>query len=327
MSAWRKKVTLFIFAVLMIVNSMGGVLAQNEAGSGLIISPTRSELEILPGSSSTIKVTLSNVSGVDITAKAEINDFDSDNETGQPRILGSGSDSKAAVSIRKFLSGVGDIDLEKDEKKDFDIGVNVPPDATGGAYYGILRYSAVPKNQSDIDGEGRVALTASVGTLILLTVPGDIREQIQIESMQVRNDGSPSSFFTKLPNEVAVAIKNNGNGFSQPFGRISVAKAGGGEIYSYELNNTDPKSNILPASTRTFVDKIENITSPGRYTVTANISHGSGGEILPYSVSFWYVPVWLLIAILVGLLLIVFGAVVIYRKRFRRSRKGKKRRN
>jgi hypothetical protein len=213
--------------------------------------------------------------------------------------------------------------MVKEEKKNVELGVNIPVGTAPGAYYGVIRYTAVPLNQKN--DQGNVALTASVGTLVLIEVPGNITEQIQINSMKVSQGDKTGTFFTKSPNQVAIEIKNNGNGFSKPFGRVSVSGGiGGGEVYSYELNNTDPKANILPNSTRTFKDAIHNVSRPGRYTVLANISYGRGGEVITQSVSFWYIPVWLLAVIAAVIVLIVLGGVIIYRKKFAHPKKRKK---
>jgi hypothetical protein len=186
-----------------------------------------------------------------------------------------------------------------------------------GAYYGIIRYSAIPKDQAEDPDGGNVALTASVGTIVLITVPGDINEQIQLRSIKVGVGDMLGNFFWKKPDNSRVEIKNLGNGFAKPFGRVSLSNMSGNEIYAYELNNTDPRANILPNSTRIFQDKLEGITSPGRYTVTASISHGSGGEVLTEKVSFWYIPLWMLI--LIGLILVALAITIyaFYKRRFR----------
>lgn len=324
MSAWKKVAFAIGVSVIAVGVSLPSLTAQEDtSGSGLSISPTRTELTIEPGSAETVKISLKNVSGTDIVANATVNDFESDDETGEPRLLPE-SDTQNPASIARFINNLDDVELKKDEKKDIELALQVPADAPPGAYYGVVRYTAVPVGQRS--DPGQVALTASVGTLVLIEVPGDIKEQIQVLSLKALRDGKGGSFFFKQPDQVAVRIKNTGNSFSKPFGRVSVSQAGGKEVYSYELNNTDPKSNILPNSNRTFVDKVENIKTPGRYTVTANISHGKGGEVLTQRTSFWYVPAWLAAVLGVILLAIIGGAYVLYRRRFSSRSRAKRRR-
>jgi hypothetical protein len=322
MSIW-KRAALLVGAGLVLSGGGWTAFAQqnNEGASGLSISPTRTELNVAPGASQEFSISLRNVSGTDIIANAIINDFESDDQTGEPRLLSDTGDPSPA-SIRNFLSGLSDIALKKDEKKDIKLNVQVPADAAPGGYYGVVRFTAVPTNQQAAPGQ--VALTASVGTLVLIEVPGDITEQIQILNLQALHDNNGGNFFLKPPNRAAITIKNNGNSFSKPLGRVALTNMRSQEVYSYELNNTDPRGNILPNSVRTFTDKLQNIKTPGRYSLMANISHGSGSEVLTYKVSFWYLPPWVLAVIAIVLLGIIGAAFILYRRRF--SSKPKRRR-
>lgn len=319
MAYWRRVVSAVMLSLLVVASAGYAVTAQQGEGSGLSISPTRTELAIAPGTTDVVKLTLRNVSGQDVTAKAIVNNFQADGVTGEPKII---IDEKEAppTSIKPFLGDVKDINLKKDEKVDFEVPVEVPANAAPGAYYGVIRYTAVPLGE-ELPQDNKVALTASVGSLVLIEVQGDINEQIQIQSMKVLQNNKSGSFFLKSPDKVAIDIKNNGNGFSKPFGRVNIHN-GGKEVYSYELNNSDPKGNILPASSRVFTDDIKNVKMPGRYSVTANISHGRGGDVITYKSSFWYVPAWVMIAALGLLAAIVAISYLVYRKRF--SNKGRK---
>jgi hypothetical protein len=311
----RGRIAIGLGLIAVLVGIGLPVAAQQNGGSGLSISPTRSEFQIEPGKSDSIKITLKNVSGIDIIAKATINDFESDDATGEPKILPESNKSTGAT-IRRFVSGVTDVPLKKDEKKDLVVNIDVPTEATPGAYYGIIRYTAVPQGQSTEPGQ--VALTASVGTLVLIQVPGDITEQIQLQNVTAKLGEKAGTFFRQAPDKVAIQIRNTGNGFSKPFGRIAINNMRGKEVFAYEINSTDPKANILPASSRTFTDVLKNVSLPGRYTIIANISHGSGGEVLTRKVSFWYIPTWLIIIAAVLIVLLVISLYVLYRRRFSR---------
>jgi hypothetical protein len=313
-----RRLALYSGVVVLLIASSIHLTTAQQGGSGLIISPTRTELEVAAGASDKISIRLQNVSGVDVTAKAEVNDFESDGVTGEPKII-TDPDNTSPYSIRKFLSNVGDVQMSKDERKDFDIIVDVPADTVAGAYYGVIRYTAAPGGEQQ-PGEGTIALNASVGTLVMITVPGNITEQIQVRSVKVSQNKKAGNFFFKTPDKVDVEIKNNGNGFAKPFGRVQINR-GKSEVYSYELNNTEPKANILPQSVRLFSNGLENIKTPGRYSVVANLSHGAGGDVITYSTSFWYIPLWIIITIGVILLVIILGGYLLYRRKFRKQQR------
>src|SRR5205807_1977745 len=90
-------------------------------------------------------------------------------------------------SIQPFVQGLQDVPLAKGQQKSFVVGLQIPQGTTPGAYYGVIRYRAVPAG-TNAPGPGQVALTTSVGTIVLITVPGNIREQVQVAGIHVYHD-------------------------------------------------------------------------------------------------------------------------------------------
>lgn len=330
MTTTFKRVFTAILATMLLVSMLAVtrvVQAQDTGGSGLRISPTRNELSIVPGDSREVTQTVRNVTQSPVTVQPVLNDFESDGVSGEPKLVGD-PDAISRYSLREFITLPEDFDLEPDEEREVTVAVNVPESAAPGAYFGSVLYRAAPQGDQ---GSGQVALVASVGSLVLLEVPGDITEQIQINDISAYLEEDSGSLFTKQPDAIGVEIQNLGNGFSQPFGKVSVKDWRGNEVFIYELNDTTPRGNILPDSTRLFmnelfnvevktvngeeqIERISPIKWPGRYTVTGNLSHGTSGEIFTVSSSFWYVPVWLIIAMLIVLVVLIGGAVYLYRK-------------
>lgn len=119
---------------------------------------------------------------------------------------------------------------------------------------------------------------------------------------------------------MGVEVKNLGNGFVKPFGTVEIRDMFGNETYIYQLNNANPRSNILPSSSRLFKNPIKNIDKIGRYTATASVTYGSGSEVLISKKTFWYVPDWLVLAIVIGFTVLVW---IVFRT-YRRWRHGSK---
>lgn len=319
MKAYATRISVLVVGFVVAASTvlaMGITNAQEsqKGGSGLSISPTRTELRIQPGESGEVEISLRNVTRGEIIAKPFISDFESDDATGEPKLIAD-TKNRSSASVAGFFSGLEDVRLKPGENKSAKYKVSIPANAAPGGYYGAVTYRAVPADQANPDS-GQVALTANVASLVLVEVPGDITEQIQLTSIKVLKDGKAGSFFTAKPNFAAIAIKNNGNSFSKPFGTVSLTNMSGKEVYRYELNNSTPRGNILPKTSRTFADGIKDISKPGRYTLTANVSHGTGGEVITQKVSFWYIPVWLLVTMLVLVLAIAGGLYFLYRKQF-----------
>jgi len=188
---------LVVSVAMLLLTFMPKTYAQETGGSGLSVSPTRQELTINPGAADVVTITIKNISGVDVIAKAEVNDFEAANETGEPKILVNTSD-ETARTIRNFLIDVSDIELKKNETKKITIPVQIPANTPSGAYYGVIRYTAQQK-QSDPNVEKQVALNASLGIITLITVPGQITEQIQAVKISAERYGKSLIFFFHVP--------------------------------------------------------------------------------------------------------------------------------
>lgn len=319
-----KRLLAFGLAAAFAVTTFGGlaVAQSSKPGSGLSISPLHNQLTLDPGASTSIKITLKNITQNDVVAKAYVNDFTADNDSGNPVII-TDPNKQLPTSIKKFVK-TADVPLKVGQKKDVTVPVNIPANATPGAYYGIIRYRAIPAG-ANAPGQGQVSLSASVGSIVLIQVKGDLKEQAQLSNLKVYRDNNSGTFFFQKPNAVGVEIRNLGNSFVQPFGKVVVTNTSGKQIYSYELNNAQPRANVLPGSKRTFKDSIKGITKPGRYKVSASISFGDGSNVLVSQKTFWYIPGWLaalILAVLIILILLVFFAY----RRYRGAKRHTKRR-
>lgn len=314
-----KKFVIAVVGSLLFFSMAPFTMAQNApSGSGLSISPTVSQLTIKPGGSDHVTVTLKNITVDDVVAKGEVDDFKSDNVTGNPQII-TNSNTPTPNSIKKFVSNIDDVPLNKGQQKTVIIGLDIPKDATPGAYYGIIRYRAVPKSAA-APGAGQVALTASVGTIVLVTIPGNIHEQVQVKGLHVYRGAREGSFFVKPPNRVGITIANFGNGFERPFGTVEVHDVFNKVVTTYQFNNPKEPGNILPGSSRTFTQNVKGVSKIGHYTVLASVSYGNGSQVLTVKKDFWYIPIWFVIIVL----LILAGLLwLAYRSwhRYQRSRR------
>ncbi|MES2971114.1 MAG: hypothetical protein V4702_02210 [Patescibacteria group bacterium] len=323
----RKLSILLCLAILGVGLLWVPVRAQQETGgSGLQISPTKTDISIVAGDQRDFTIAVKNVTQGDLTVKTFINDFESDNITGNPRLLAD-TTKRTAYSLAEIIKGLNDFELKAQESKEIKLTAIVPANASPGAYFSAVRFTAIPKNQASEatqDG-GQVALTASLAHLVLIEIPGEINEQIQLESLKFQSSGKGGSFFLSSPDKANLAIKNLGNGFSRPFGKVTISRFGK-EVFAYDVNNTDPKAIVLPKSSRTLINDVKNIKSPGKYTAVASVAYGNGAEVINQEVSFWYVPAWLIALILAIILAVVIGSYLMYRKRFGKRQAKKNRR-
>ncbi len=295
-----------------VVMAQGGD-QQSGGGSGLQLSPTRTEITATPGESKTFTMSLKNVTQGDVTAKAFLNDFESDGQSGTPKIIVDENKDKTPFSIKQMITDLEDINIKPGETKQIEHTVTIPANAAPGAYFGALRYAAVPAGQESASDERKVSLTASVAHLVFVEIPGDVVQKIELSNVEaVGADGKKVPFY-QAPTSAAVTVKNLGNGFSRPFGKVTVYR-GSTTVHSYDVNNTDPKGIVLPQSSRTFTDEMKNVKTPGKYKISAGVAYGNGGEVVSFEKSFWYLPLWFLGVLAFAVILLVVGGFLAYKK-------------
>lgn len=304
-------------------NSEQGV----NGGSGFRVSPTRDDFTAERGTVVTRTVEIRNVTENEQTARAVIDDFSaSANESGAPNLLiGDDAQENYPYSIKPFVLSIEDVLLQPGQKEDVLVTFSIPEDTAPGSYFGLLRFVTLNELDEDLVQDIGIALNASVGVVFLIQVPGDTVDLLSLEEISVVKDGSSGSLFSSAPDTVAIRLNNTGNTFQAPFGRVLVKNWSGDIVYEYELNDSDPRGNVLPDSIRRFENEIEGIGSFGRYTVESNISYGDGGNIITGTVTFWVVP-WNTIGLAILAILIVGFAgtrgLKAYNKRVIESSKG-----
>lgn len=284
--------------------------AQN-GSSGFLVSPVRVELTLDPGKSETSILNVENVTGATVTAKPIVNDFEAAaDESGQPKIILDENASAASHSFKSLVGTLPSVTLGPKEKKEVPVKISVPAGASAGGYYGAIRFI------SDTDaGNKNVALSASVGTIFLVRVSGNLTENLALVEFTAAKNGSTGRFFINSGDMTVVTrLKNTGNIHVKPFGRVQITDRSGKIVEDYEFNNSDPRANVLPNSTRKFVDPLKNKNWVGKYTMKINLGYGTGGNLITAQNTFWVVPAWVVFAGAALLVLLLVGGFLLYRR-------------
>lgn len=316
--AWS--VLIIGLAVLLFSPLKTGAQSSNTA-SGLRIAPLRSELVISPGKSDTVTLKLKNVTSGRVIIRSAVVDFES-KEDGSPSALPQDS-KQLPTSIKSFLTPEDGVELDADAEYEYELPVDVPKATSPGAYYGLVLFQAIPADQVD-SGPGRVALTASIGHVVLLEVPGDIIEQLQVISLKAARESQPDSakapivrpgsLFSSAPNQIQIDVKNTGSGFVKPFGNVTITDWRDNQVATVEINTNDPKGNVLPGSNRVFTAPITEVKGIGRFTMIASIAYGNGNEVITVKSTFWVLPLWFVALVAVAVALLIFGVLKLIKK-------------
>lgn len=304
---WRPVGCLLIVLVFLLSSMPLQTQAASSGGNGQRVSPVRTDVTIYPGKSETVTVNITNVTTKPAELQAVINDFvASTNESGEPAIILNPNQYAPKHSLKRYAKvGIGSFKLGPGEQKNIPIVINIPSNAAGGGYYGAVRFA--PASNKNGPNEN-VSLAGSVGSLILVKVPGDVKEQLSIASFDARVNDRPSTFFFRSNDiNAVVRFQNQGNIQVQPFGKILLKNRSGKVLASYEVNSAQPPGNVLPDSIRKFTIPLKDkVGSFGQYKLEGNFGYGTNGQLLSASTTFYVIPFWMIIAFVLLVLLIAF---------------------
>ncbi|MEO7364157.1 MAG: hypothetical protein ABIV43_01465 [Candidatus Saccharimonadales bacterium] len=274
-------------------------------GNGLRVD-TRKDATIQPGEYQTVTINVTNVTGASSEFQTIVNDFVANpDESGNPAIILDPTKFAPSHSLKRFIVKPSNFTLAPGEEKNIPITIKVPANAAGGGYYGVVRFAPAKDNSQP----SQVSLAGSVGTLILVKVPGDIKEQLNIAGISVLSGKNSSNFFTTNKNLVVrIRFQNQGNIQETPFGKLIVKDRSNKVLGTYELNNISPPANVLPDSIRRFEIPIKT-GKFGQYKIEGNFGYGSSGQLLSAATTIYIIPFALIVAFIS---LVVFLALAIF---------------
>lgn len=292
---------------LIISSVIPGVASAASVGSanGLRVSPVTTNLTLSPGESQVVTVYVQNVTDNTVELQAVVNDFVAapNNENGIPALLLNPGQYAPTHSLKRFIAPLANVTLGPREQKAISVDITIPKGTSGGGYYGAVRFAP-----ASLDTSKNITLSASVASLILVRVPGNFKEQLNLVSFDVRKgvNGGSSVIFTSGKNLVVAArFQNVGDAQEQPFGKV-LLRQDSKQLASYEINDSTPRGNVLPGSIRIFTVNLDHIGTFGKYTVIGNFGYGTSGQLVSGQTTFYIIPVPAILGVLAIVLIILF---------------------
>ena len=298
----KRKVAILasIVGPLLLLSTSANLLQAQDVKTGLQLSPISYEVEVVPGGKFNEEIRLTNVSGRNVKVQVSVEDFIAGGEKGEPKILVGEEEGASKWSLRHWVSlEETRFELQKDEAKLFPFDVNVPSDAEPGGHYGVVRFtSSAPQT-----GEEGVAISGSVGSLVLLRIKGDIRETgkiIDFYSNQADDSKlKKSSFFERGPVGFELRFRNTGNVHYKPKGVVEVVG-----LWGKKTRVALEERNVLPESVRRFDTEWKVTPSIGRFTAQATMTYGSQDKpVKSKKITFYLIPWKIVLAVLFVLLI------------------------
>lgn len=301
-----KKTILMVIGALALV-FLYGSLDQTKAapaGRSLTVVPPSFELYANPGDSVQEKIRVRNDSEVEGTYQVMVEDFKAVGEEGAVDLVDD-SQSNNSFSLAKWVvPEPKSFTLAAGEEKEIPFSVNVPKEAEPGGHYA----SVLVKMGGDVQVKGGAAVSSRVGSLILLRVSGNVKEEANVVSFT-----TSKNFYEKGPIDINLRVKDTGNNHIRPKGTIVITNIFGQKVDEITLNGL----NVLPGATRKMITEWKPKGGlANRYTATLVATYGQQNKSLSASTSFYAFPKSLGITALAGIFLI--GLAMIKRKNIKK---------
>lgn len=288
----------------ILFSSQSFAQSSTDATNVIKISPVRSDIQVKPGESKTVQITVSNLTNAPVTVSPIQNDFVSGDETGTPALILDADTFAPTHSLKRFLTTLSNVTIPANKAVTIDVVIKVPAGTQAGGYFGAIRFT--PNSPTG----GQVNLSPNVASLILLTVPGPTTEKLDLTHFDIQQDGKTGTTFqTATRLSAYIRFENKGNIQEGPFGKISV-KNGSKVVYETDFNVTEPRDQILPDGARRWTVPLNNVGDFGYFTATATLAYGQNNETIEVSKSFWVIPQWAVIAAIVAAVVLI-GVIIL----------------
>ncbi len=318
--------------------------------NGLGISP-RKDYSIKPGNKISDTLFISNLSQTeDLTVAMRVVDFKSQDETGTPALQLDPNTPQTAWSMRPFITFPEKVTIKAGKSTYVPFTISIPASQGAGSYYSAIEYVA-----QNATAQKNVNLSASSATLVFVNVPGEAHEGLTLlkfGAFAPNKEGDSGKFrnffFASQPKVLAYRLQNNGNVAEHPAGSILVKNMFGQQ--KLIIKDANPKNSLaLIGQTRRFEVCLKTSTKttkatngqdatetfcdnsglfPGRYTAEMQVLYGLNGspsQQITAKATFWYLPIWFLVAVVAVIAVVAFGVWRVWRKLSHRTHRAVRR--
>jgi hypothetical protein len=279
-----------------------------------VVGPGKVELEIKPGETKTVMISVTNRIGEERRFNLDIEDATASREPGKTvDLLGS---ERGPYTIKDYISIPQKvITVKHNERARIPVTISIPSDAEPGGRYGSVLVNTLavePKPGEEDKVASQSPIIARIGTLFFVTIPGEVDRSGKLKKLSLIPE---KAWYEQGPITMGILFENTGSVHLTPFGTLSVTNMFGEEVGFVEL---DPWF-ALPKSLR-FREVIwDNSHLLGKYTVTAKINRGYGDIIDTEILTFYVLPWKVLAGTFAGIFIVIFLVRYFYRNfEFRR---------
>lgn len=300
------------------------------ASNGIGITP-RNNFTANPGDTVKGSIVVKNLdSKNNLNASIQLLDFKPAGQTGEPSLILK-DETPTKWSLKPYMTIQDSVTIKPAESSNVPFTITIPKNMGGGSLYGAIRVSSAGNTDS-----GNVGLSSSAVSLVFVNVSGKTNSSLTLEKFGAfvptsnLSDGAYKTVFgATKPKYISYSLKNNGNVVEEPIGSIQITGPLGKQYKV--IQNINPNHSLVLIGQTRRIDiclqepagsnlsntdqSVEDLTKcqtpslmPGRYKAKIDLLYGdhnnSSTEIQAVS-SFWYLPVWFIIALAAAVLIII----------------------
>ncbi len=284
------------------------LLPGDEVYGDFVVGPGKLEVEIKPGQTKIVQITVTNRTGGDREFELVAEDAAGSSDPAQALVLL--GDDRGPYSMKDYVSVPSTrFILKHNERARIPVTISIPPDAEAGGLYGSMLVSTVSVKAQAGDEDGTLpqsAVVARIGSIFFITIPGATLKEGVLKNFATVPE---KTVYQNGPIQFGILFENTGSVHLSPYGEIRVKNMFDEEVGFVEL---DPWF-VLPKAVRLREVSWNREFLFGKYTATAYINRGYDDVIDEIAFTFWVLP-WKPI---VGAFLVLFAVFFLTRAFFR----------
>ncbi len=276
----RKKLIIFLSVLLLVQIFYFGLfsVSKTHAAQGFTIFPAKVSLDIDKGTEQSSWIRVTNAGDAKVGVLVSIADMVPTANSGTFNYVPKAPGITSLVDWMTIDKKV--FNLKPNESKEVPFPIKVPADASPGSRFAIVFFATgAPPGKG-----GQLNVSARVGALVFLTVPGDFRQTGEILNFKSDN----KFIFQREPISFKFDFQNTGTVYFEPKGTITVANIFGQTVDTIPVEGQV----VLPTGLRTI-----NITWPyagwlfGIYKAHLAISVTGKGDIATADTMIYAFPI------------------------------------
>lgn len=273
------------------------------ASEGLSAIPPRLEITVKADGTNTQTIKVRNESNKEKDVIVSISDFIVNDNLGTPTFISATEADNRWAASNWIQVSPSSVKLKGGETKSLVLTVMPPANALPGGHYAMVLHS--PDTQVSLLNATGASIQTKVGTLIYITIPGNIRQDALIKDFTAPkfSEFGPVDFKTSLQNLSDIHIK--------PAGNITITNMFGLKKF---IAFNEAGTNIFPGKTRDFENQLNKKWLFGRYKAELNAAYGTAGGVATAVIFFWVIPWRFLILVATAIIIIVVIILTLKKK-------------